>query len=307
VGEEVKILITSPLFSGKVLAVFSNNIYLSGQSGEILWVACEDLPMHRRCITASFQPHSLCVGQSFLVHGSCLQIGRAIAIDFDQAEEWEPLKIGPEQARPLGIVNDWVYRIFATISTPDRDAGFSQAIPIISAMADGRGLKGVPLDSLVARAIHPILGIAKACLNEDMVHIAQIGRELIGLGPGLTPSGDDFLGGLLFAAHCLKMVYPREFCWDEEPILDLIDWSRTRTNPISHAILSDLSLGYSPEPLHDIVRSLLNGKDWERAMLSINRLLGIGHTSGWDILAGLLTGMLLVTGKVNRSRGGVRT
>jgi len=169
---------------------------------------------------------------------------------------------------------------------------------------DGRGLKPILLDHLATRSIDPILAIARACLNEDIVDITEVGRDLIGLGPGLTPSGDDFLGGVLFAAHHLKMAYPEEFRWDEQPVMDLIDWSRTRTNPISHAILSDLSIGHGPEPLHDIVSFLLSGKDWRKVMCGINRLLGIGHTSGWDILAGLLTGMLMVTGKVNPVRKG---
>jgi len=34
-------------------------------------------------------------------------------------------------------------------------------------------------------------------------------------------------------------------------------------------------------------------------MEGVKRLLGIGDSSGWDILAGLLTGMLLVEGKVS--------
>jgi hypothetical protein len=34
-------------------------------------------------------------------------------------------------------------------------------------------------------------------------------------------------------------------------------------------------------------------------MEGAERLLGIGDTSGWDILAGMLTGMLLVEGKLS--------
>jgi hypothetical protein len=304
IGEEAKSLAASSLFSGKVLAVFSNSIYLLGRSGEILWVACEGLSMHRRGIAAFFQPHSLCVGQSFLAHDSCLRIGETIVIDLNQAEEWKPLRIRAEQAGPLAGVNDWVCRLFATIPRPQKDAGLGQTIPMILAIADGRNPRTILLDSLATRAIDPILAIAKACLNEDIAQIANTGKELIGLGPGLTPSGDDFLGGVFFAAHYLKMAYPKEFCWEEEPIGDLIDWSHNRTNSISHAIMSDLSIGHGPEPLHDIVSSLLSGKDWKKVMLGINRLLRIGHTSGWDILAGVLTGMLMVRGKVNPVRKG---
>ena len=57
-----------------------------------------------------------------------------------------------------------------------------------------------------------------------------------------------------------------------------------------------------PEPLHDVVNSLLTGQDSESLMARVTRLLKIGHTSGWDILAGVLTGMLLVKGRLNDCR-----
>jgi hypothetical protein len=130
-----------------------------------------------------------------------------------------------------------------------------------------------------------------------MKQVARIGRELVGLGPGLTPSGDDFLGGLLFTARSLKMVYPGDFHWEEQPIIDLINWARARTNSISHAILSDLALGHGPEPLHDLVNSLLQSEDVGDVMAGVTRLLRIGHSSGWDILAGVLTSLLLIMGR----------
>jgi len=135
-------------------------------------------------------------------------------------------------------------------------------------------------------------------LDQDISQAARTGKDLVGLGLGLTPSGDDFLGGLLFAADSLKMAYPGEFSWEDEVVRDLIDWARTRTHPISHVILHDLALGHGPEPLHEVVRSLLMGRGSECLVAAVSRLLRMGHSSGWDILAGVLTGMLLVSGRM---------
>ena len=55
-GAKARSLLAGPGFSGKVLAVLSTTIYLLGDDGEILWVALEELPLHRRCLLASFQP-----------------------------------------------------------------------------------------------------------------------------------------------------------------------------------------------------------------------------------------------------------
>jgi len=49
-----------------------------------------------------------------------------------------------------------------------------------------------------------------------------------------------------------------------------------------------------------VVASLLKGEDLGDVMAGVTRLLRIGHTSGWDLLAGVLAGMLLVSGKLKR-------
>jgi hypothetical protein len=105
---------------------------------------------------------------------------------------------------------------------------------------------------------------------------------------------------LLFVARSLKTAYPGDFPWEEQPITDLIEWARKQTHPISHSILSDLALGHGPEPLHDVVASLLKGEGLGDVMAGVTRLLRIGHTSGWDLLAGVLAGMRLVTGKLKK-------
>jgi hypothetical protein len=301
-GAKARSLLAGPGFSGKVLAVLSTTLYLLGDDGEILWVALEEKPLHRRCLLASFQPAPLRVGQVFFTQKGCLRIGQDAAIELDQAIEWEPSAIEPEQAEPLPVVNGCLQRLLAILPEPGEGAGLGRAIPLISAIAGGGSMAASPLDSLNIRAFSPILEIARAALGQDMAGIVCKGRELAGLGPGLTPSGDDFLGGLLFAAHSLKTAYPGDFSWEQEFITDLIDWARVQTNPISHTILSDLALGYGPEPLHEVIKYLLTSQDLRFPMSAVTRLLTIGHTSGWDILAGMLTGMLLVKGRLNDCR-----
>ncbi len=302
-GAKASSLLADPGFSGKVLAVLSTTIYLLGDDGEILWVGLEELPLHRRCLRASLQPGALRVGQCFFTQNGCLRIGQDAAIELDQAIEWEPSAVEPEQVESLPVVNACLQRLLDFLPEPGKGAGLGQAIALISAIAGARDVTGRLLDSVFARAFRPILDIAKAALGQDMGEAASKGRQLVGLGPGLTPSGDDFLGGLLFAAHSLKTAYPEDFCWGQEVITSLMAWARKQTHCISHIVLSDLALGHGPEPLHEVVKLLLTGQDLRRLMAAVTRLLEIGHTTGWDILAGALTGMLLVKGRLNRSLG----
>lgn len=308
-GAKARRLLTEPGFAGKVLAALPTSIYLLGKNGEIIWVTLDGLPMHRRCLQASFQPRSLRAEQTFFIQKACLRIGDGAAIVLDPAIEWEPPAIQEGEAETLPVVDARLTRLLAALLALGKGAGLGQAIPLISAVRAGDGVGTPVVDSLIARASSAILGAGRAMLDQDISRIASIGKDLVGLGPGLTPSGDDFLGGMLFAAYSLKMTYPEDFFWEDEGVRDLVDWARTQTNPISHAVLHDLALGHGPEPLHEVVRSLLMGRDLECPLAAVARLIKIGHTSGWDILAGVLTGMLMVSGRmsepdVREERGG---
>jgi len=295
-GAKAKDLFTLPGFSGKILAALSSATYLLGRGGEILWVNQEGLPAHRRSLLLSLPPGNLFPGQSFFMQGPFLQLGPATTIDLRQGTEWKPAVIRPGQAEKLVRVNASVQQLVASFPIPDSGRDLGQTLLLIS----GKDPSTLSPGTWVARALRPILGLARACFDQDIVQVAQLGKELIGLGPGLTPSGDDFLGGLLFAARSLKTAYPGDFLWEERPITDLIEWAQEQTHCISHSILSDLALGHGPEPLHDVVTALLRGEDLDGVMTGANLLLKVGHSSGWDMLAGVLTGMLLVSGKLKR-------
>src|SRR5208337_930327 len=216
---------------------------LIGERDGVLWVAQEGSPVHRRCILTSLPLRSICPGQPFFVSGDSLHIGRDVLVELNQAIEWTPSTVGPGTAAPLPNVAAGLQRFSGILQVLDSVDGLGGSILLISAVGDDRAIPDFAGESLVARAAGSIQELARACMVQDIAQVALIGRELVGLGPGLTPSGDDFLGGLFFAVHSLKMAYPGEFCWGEEPVTELIAWARTRTRPISHVILNDHAHG----------------------------------------------------------------
>jgi hypothetical protein len=298
IGSRANTLFAQPGFSGKVLTVLSKSVYLLGEDGEILWLSREDLAIHRRSVLLSLWPTAICVGQNFLVEGPFFRISDQVILDLNPATEWKSFAVGPERAKPLNVVRACVRQLLEAVIGFGNAKGLGQMIPLISSLVDGNKQAIAATAPLLAKARNSILDLATACLEFDTPEVTRKGRELVGLGPGLTPSGDDFLGGLLFAAHSLQTAYPQNFNWKEGPVMDLIDWAFTQTHLISHAILRDHALGHGPEPLHDVVASLLNGQDLSCTMEGVERLLRIGETSGWDILAGILTGMFLLEGKL---------
>jgi hypothetical protein len=106
-------------------------------------------------------------------------------------------------------------------------------------------------------------------------------EELIGLGPGLTPAGDDYLGGVMVALHLLDRAGQAAALWRWlEPRL------AQRSNAISAALLAAAAAGEAHEALHDCLSQLFQREpDWDAVL---DRLDAVGHGSGWNALAGAL-------------------
>lgn len=287
-------------FSGRVLAVLSDVAYLSGRDGEILWLCREGVPLHGRGIQVSFPLQCLYSGQGFLMEGESLKIGRDLAIDLGHAVEWTPHSLMQCEIGPLAGVNDLVRQLLSAITPEISDDEPGQMILGLSSLLDGCNEPTFSPESWLRPILFPVFGLMTHCLEGGLSEIEIRGRDLIGLGPGLTPCGDDFLGGLFFGVHRLQEAYPGRLRSDAQSISNLIQWARSRTHPISHAVLGDLAIGEGPEPLHTLLRLLLKGGDLDgRTMDAVDGLLKIGHTTGRWILAGVLTSLLSADEKQN--------
>ncbi len=132
-------------------------------------------------------------------------------------------------------------------------------------------------------------------------------RGLIGLGPGLTPSGDDLLGGfmigltaILDSPACGPETHqvgwsPREGLGDSvgELARTILRHAATETTQISCALLSHAVKGVGNDSVHRMLQALLQRDDAPEPSPTALKLTTLGHTSGWDCLAGILVGVHL--------------
>jgi hypothetical protein len=149
-----------------------------------------------------------------------------------------------------------------------------------------------PGDILDRSAWPAVEQIAGACLVPGFPGVLQAAELLLGLGEGLTPSGDDFLGGLFFAFYLLLHAFPHH---KSLQIPNLLDWIAARaqsTNLISFTLLKDNIAGHALEPLHRFGIALLTNQPLENVISAAAEVIRVGHTTGWSLLAGLVTGML---------------
>jgi len=111
---------------------------------------------------------------------------------------------------------------------------------------------------------------------------------LVGLGPGSTPSGDDFIAGVLLGeeakavAESMKPVIP----WAAEK--ETLRVAMERTNDAGKTLLWQAIQGRFPNYLIETVRSLSEAKGKEGIEDAVERAVSRGATSGTDALVGLV-------------------
>ncbi|WP_157020325.1 oxamate carbamoyltransferase subunit AllH family protein, partial [Mesorhizobium xinjiangense] len=104
---------------------------------------------------------------------------------------------------------------------------------------------------------------------------------LLGLGPGLTPSGDDFLAGLLAALRIVGRQHDSAILWRI-----IVERGPAATHPISLAHLTSAAEGRLAERLHHVIDAIL-AADISGLGAGLDALCGQGHSSPWDALAGI--------------------
>lgn len=107
---------------------------------------------------------------------------------------------------------------------------------------------------------------------------------LVGLGMGLTPSGDDFLSGLLIALHLPQSPFAAYLPALRAQVLAHL----AATHAVSAAFLCDAAQAQISEPVQSFVDALFGRQALASALAALTAL---GHRSGFDFLSGLLAGL----------------
>jgi hypothetical protein len=239
-----------------VVAALSRSLYLD-VGGELVWLGPRDATLHGRAIVADEVP--------------ALDAGDRVETSFDlrAAREWRPAPA------PTPLASDGARhqarRLAGALARGGRPEGFG------ALLAGGR--PAFPLDRAAADARR----FLDACAGDDAAGGPVLAGPLLGLGPGLTPAGDDLVGGAFFAKVLVGEAAPR---W-REGAAAVRALARGRTHPISAMLLGDLVGGEGHAPLHDVLGALVHA-DAQAADRAAARLVRIGHSSGWDMLAGVL-------------------
>jgi Protein of unknown function (DUF2877) len=280
---------------GKVLAAVTHATYLLTEKGELVWLAASESPLHRRCIRWPAPLPRLAVDSIFSVRGHSITLAGGAKIDLLPSQVWEPAALALSNVISIKELTGRLVALYALLHAREKpeDCG-SFILPVLQMAYNQDSCAGFQPENILTRKMWPIVErIARACLSHNLPGVLKQADSLIGLGEGLTPSGDDFVGGLFFARYLLACSYPH---LDYLQSSNLPEWIRAvqpRTNQISYALLKDNVAGHALDPLNRFGVALVTNLPVESASSAASELIKVGHSTGWSMLTGFLVGMLL--------------
>ncbi|WP_433325111.1 DUF2877 domain-containing protein [Spirillospora sp. CA-294931] len=151
--------------------------------------------------------------------------------------------------------------------------------------------------------------LAESCAAGDLAGAVEAAERIVGLGPGLTPSGDDILAGLLISLRLMGDAVdpwvggrpptpPGGLIGRDQPggrAAWLADWlgaavtadAGTRTTALAATLLHCAVSGGAGAEVAAVLRAVAGHEPAEPA---VKRLLAAGHTSGADLAWGVQAG-----------------
>jgi hypothetical protein len=151
------------------------------------------------------------------------------------------------------------------------------------------------LNCLCSQAYSAMCRLLTAIRLNDTKAISLSAKGLIGLGPGLTPSGDDAITGLLVSLALTLKAYGRDALVTHPSkgigslVLSIADYG---TNTISQELLWYAARGEASSPIEAVILDILSGST-NSVRESTRKLISQGASSGVDQLWGILLGIPL--------------
>ncbi len=265
VGWKAEAALTATRGRARVLASLSTSLYLTA-ADQVIWLGRPGSVLHPRAMAS---PERL----------GHFPSGAPIGLDLAHARPWPARHPVPLANRSLRTAT--ARALLAMLREhPERLPPPGGLGTLLVGQAPPFPLEG---------AVPAVLDLALACDADRVTEAAAAAHRLLGLGPGLTPSGDDFVGGVLFTRTHESGAAGVDW---RQANAKIIARARQRTNPISFALLADLADGYGYEPLHELAEALEDGTAGDPVVHALRRLVRLGHSSGWDLLAGFLVGLV---------------
>ncbi|TGE31510.1 DUF2877 domain-containing protein [Desulfosporosinus sp. Sb-LF] len=229
-----------------------------------------------------------------------LNIG-SLSVSLKNATLWEspiahfgaPLPLSQIKAN-LVEVGRWVNLTNSTSS------GLTKLFPHLESLRSGTYLPPSNTDPVTFLAGQAINSLLPALRTADRTSIKESASSLIGLGPGLTPSGDDYLAGLLLSLAAAAKLLPESFTLAQNELSNtVIGLAPGLTNDLSYQMLLFAARETGSELMENMVVALFCATQTKSSLIQAAvDLSAVGASSGFDQLLGIMSGASLYSGCV---------
>ncbi len=280
-------------FEGAVHSVFQRAVNLRCVQADVLLTVLlsgeADLPQGIRVDASAGDTFAgLAAGDRAVCLGGELTLGNSLLIDLRGGREWKCklAYLRADMAKPE-VARAWLcaWRVLA------KRAQQSESIRL----GETGRISPSNHQNLLSQQVNlAVRGLLKATASCDSSAVASV-EGLIGLGPGLTPAGDDLLVGYLTGLSCAT--------WQKSERLDILEavayhvvHGSARTNDISRTYLLLAARGLVASPLVGLAALICEGGSADAVRQRAEGAMRFGHSSGWWMVQGLLLGLAVWDG-----------
>jgi hypothetical protein len=275
-------------WTGEVIAVHPHSVYATDEDDEIYAIVHQPLGNGPLNLVISADPaqvfNGLALGTSLASNGARLGIGELITIGLEAAAIWDPKAYAALAADPEAL-DRGLAELCREMSHHSPAESLARLLPYL----EEEDLPA-PLERVAhfPRSHALIGGLAESLAQRDRRRLKVVTSSLAGLGPGLTPAGDDFIAGVLLALALIRQ--QRGDAALNEIATLLVETAAPRTHEISSAYLRAAYDGQVGERWHPLLAALSAGDGTQIAAAAVP-VLATGETSGADMLTGFVVGI----------------
>lgn len=286
--------------TGRVLGVLGNAVYLESDRDHVVGVVGEEAPDSPITLRVS-DLHAVLLALNgrdrlrFQASQERLEIGEAARIFWRGSQHYSPKQppaLGTPSARTQAVDT-----LATLIMSGEPREGCGRLTPFLQALTPGDADPAPLQESLAA---NPLLRRVALLLIELHAGIREACSEratsaltgLLGLGPGLTPSGDDMAAGILASLVWQARLGAMPGLCVSRLVGSVRKAAPRRTNRISARMLLHAGGGVLYAPAMSLGVALLAG-DLAGMHAPARQLFQIGNSSGVDLAIGLLFGSLV--------------
>ena len=266
----------------KVLGSTSRGVFLQAPRGQVMLLSYDPYagPLTANLDGSNHALRNMSPGEVFQITPQAL-VHPYVTVLRDAPPPWrEPEPFG--QPLPPHLRYDLLIQAAEITGREKGSAGFAQLLlPILHRQAPPDGS-----DNIYAQLLVLYANLAGGFWDAAV----QTAISFLGWGHGLTPSGDDFLNGLVLFYSRWPLLSPLPPADTEKFCSSIFQAAKSRTTSLSISLLELAVLKTGDERLIAAVDGLAAGstelKDW------LPRLLTYGSSSGGDALLGMALAIL---------------